>query len=283
MRHEGDIIEQTQDTVQTPKVTMRPVRKLNTIGRIKARIREFALAVLGLCVFAAGFAMGGGSLLSVLLVLAGVSIVAFAIMFWFFTPSRELSSDVCDAMAVANSRTINGILAAIPVKSSGIYVPSGQIGRIKVFLLFTDIAIDDVLPEAIGNRGISVVETARTKGVYVTPPGEGLLDYARSIGATFYPEGLEKEMRETMVSGLELARDIHVRQDGDRVSVALYDITNQGLCQELRKDDQQFCTRLGCPICSFAACMVAESMGRKARVSSVDVSGNEILMTYDLL
>lgn len=275
-------MEQRQETLQTSKVTSMPGRRPGFADSIKARLREIVMAILGLCVLAAGLATNNGSLLSALLPLAGICILTFAIMFWFFTPSRELRSEVCDALAVADSITINGLLATMPIKSNGVYVPSGQIGKTKVFLLLSDESGDNPMPEVTGNEGITMIEGGQTNGIYVTPPGEGLLEHAKALGASFNPEYMEKEMRESMVDALELASDLRIRRDGDHVSVALYNIANKGLCQALRKEEPEACARLGCPVCSFAGCMVAESTGKKTRINGVDVSGDRILLTYDL-
>ena len=99
------------------------------------RLAGMALAALGFCVLAAGLLTNNGSMLSALLPLAGICIVALAIMSWFFTPSRELRSEVCDAMALTDAVTINRLVATMPLKSNGVFIPSGQIGKIKVFLV----------------------------------------------------------------------------------------------------------------------------------------------------
>ena len=81
-------------------------------------------------------------------------------------------------------QSIGRILARESIKSRGIYEPS------KI-------------------RGIVVVfpGTASGKAIDLVPPGYGLYQYARSIGASFTEEGIDNEVKDLLKNSLELVSD----------------------------------------------------------------------------
>ncbi len=242
------------------------------------------LAVIGIIVLSVGYITNNGSLMSALLVLTGISVLSIAVMFYFFSPSRLLRTDVCDAMTLSNAMTINKILSAVLVNSNGVYVPAVNGRSTKVYIQLTDGPDKGYISPAIGeSEDISFIHGAGgVKGIYLTPPGEGLLKYAKSIGASFYSDGLEKEITDVMANSLELAARVKVKCDGKRVNVEMKNIANKGMCAAIRKDNSLLCTRAGCPICSFVGCMVAESYGMNARIDSVKVDRDAVKVSYEL-
>ncbi len=100
------------------------------------------------------------------------------------------------------------------------------------------------------------------------PPGYRLLAYLREIGATFTDEGLENEMKDALENSLELAGRVTVRREGDDVFVTLGDLANEGMCAAVRKENPGTCTQTGCPVCSLAACMIAEGTGLPVRIDA---------------
>ncbi len=250
----------------------------------KRWLPEILLAMVGTAVFIIGSAMSNNPAMSALLVLAGICVLSFSIMFYFFSPTRELKSEVYDAASISNALIVGNILTALKIQGNGVYVPASRVGRTMVFLPQSDEGFGQHLPPGIEkSRGLAFVQAPGARGVYMVPPGEGLMEYAKSIGATFYPEGLEKVMRDIMVNGTELASYASARREGDRVSVVLKNIAYQGMCRAIREDSPSVCQWTGCPVCSFAGCIVAECMDMNARVEGVDVDGNAIKLTYRLI
>ncbi len=134
----------------------------------------------------------------------------------------------------------------------------------------------------IGYRSLNSDGTC-VKGIFLTPPGYGLLMYSRRIGASFTPEGLGNKVHDVMVRGLELADRVEVKYASDHVRVSVHDIKNSAMCDSLRKKSHKLCEQVGCPICSMVSCMVVECMGRRAIVKGVHVDGKRIDLDYRLL
>jgi hypothetical protein len=55
------------------------------------------------------------------------------------------------------------------------------------------------------------------------------------------------------------------------------------MCAAIRKDSPGTCTQVGCPVCSFVACAIAEGTGRMVRIESVSVKGKALNATFKLV
>jgi hypothetical protein len=115
------------------------------------------------------------------------------------------------------------------------------------------------------------------------PPGYGLLSCSRLLVPALTEDDLEDEFADLMVNGMELARKADLRRDGELVIVTMTDLANAGMCSAIRRENPRLCTQTGCPICSFAACMVADGTRRRVRIEGVDVNGNVVKATFRLL
>ncbi len=223
-----------------------------------------------------------GSATSMLLLLSGIGVIVLAVLLYFFSPSRYLMADVGGAMAISDVLSLNAALSSLLVTSRGIHVPSAQAGSPKLYMPLSG----DITPEQLASLkpGSAVFDVSGDiKGITLSPPGRGLLVYAQSIGASFSAEGLENEVKDVMENGLELADKVNVHHEGGKVSVRMDGLSVAQMCIAIRKEDAGICSRTGCPVCSFVACMIAEGTGSKVRVESLKNEGGAIIVTYELI
>ena len=216
---------------------------------------------IGLIILALWLAFNNGSWVSTLILLQGISIVCLSILLYFVSPARHLSSEISDAMALANMRSIGRILSSGPSRARGIYEPANGQDPVRV-----------VFPDAPAAKGSGLV-----------PPGSGLYQYARSIGASFTEEGIENEMRDLLKNSLELAADASVAIYEDQAWVTLKGLVNSGLCASIRKEDKRICCRIGCPICSLVGCVIVDATKRKARIARINVKDDYVYIFFELM
>lgn len=242
---------------------------------------SLALALLGALVTGFWLITNDGSTTSMLLLLAGISLLALSVILFFFSPSRYLRDDVSDALGLSNTLALHKVLSSLMVQSKGVYISDGPHGPVKVFLPLSALDGGEVASIVPGSGVFNVA--GPIKGISLVPPGYGLFRYAVRIGAVFTDEGIENEIKDVMERGMELASSVNVKREGDRVVVSLRSIVNQGMCRSIRSEDPGICLRTGCPICSFAACMVSAGTGKKVRLDHVSVNGGTIHLTYELI
>lgn len=225
---------------------------------------SFVLALLGVLVFGFWLYTNDGSTTSTLLLLAGITLLSIAIMLYYFTPARYVREEISDAMAISSLISLNRVLSSSLVEPRGIYVPSDEKGIVKLFL-----------PLANADQA--------DKGLTLQPPGFGLYVQARSIGAAFTTEGLDHQIKDVLVNGLELAGSVSIKPWGNLYVVEMHYLMNADLCRRVREENPAICTKTGCPICSSIACMIAEGTGRKVWIGSVRVEGEKITTTYEVI
>lgn len=265
-------------TTETDETDM-PVVIKDTRVRGRLLIASAAMLLLGLALFGASYASGLSHTWSIFLAIAGIAVVLMAILFFYFSPSKFLRDDVCDASCLTNTEFMYRTLLPLAV-SRPVYVPAVISGDRRTLLLVSGGSDRETVPDAAGmyvhDRGFG------EKGIYVVPPGYGLMEHARRLGATFTAEGLEDEMRDVLVNGFELAGKVAVEKSQDHISVELRNVAGATLCATLRKRAPGICTSTGCPLCSFAGCMVAEGTGRKTVLDEANARGKTIRLSFRL-
>jgi hypothetical protein len=269
-------------------------RKLDAQNRWAIRPAALALFVLGMALvvlwFAFEYTANNGDIqamlisvsgMSMLLLLAGVAVIALAILLYFLSPARFLRAEVADALTLSGAANLEKLLSSLLIEARGIYIPAAQAGTTKLFIPVSGEPDLSVLPPATG--GIFVTPGKGAGGIMLEPPGYRLLAYVRDIGATFTDEGLENEMKDALENSLELAGRVAVRREGDDVLVTMGDLANDGMCAAIRKESPGTCTQTGCPVCSLVACMIAEGSGRMVRIERIGVKGKTVSAVFKLV
>jgi hypothetical protein len=243
---------------------------------------SIALAIFGLLTLLLWYLTRDESTMSTILMLAGISIVVLACMLYMLSPPRYLQSETADAIALSNTLNVHKLLSLLLIESKGIYVPADDTGLMRVFIPISkngEMNIGSLRP---GNETLSV-SSSGVKGISLTPPGYELFRYAQSIGMSFTRENMETKIQDVMENGMELASSVKITSEGDRIHVTMRNITDRDLCNRIRIEAPGICSRIGCPVCSCVACMIAKGTGRSVRIESVSVDGNTINMAYELV
>jgi hypothetical protein len=267
-----------------PKRSMRESNKRmnrQAASQIHRRIHwaSIMLAIFGLAIMAYSFT-SAVPMLSSMLAIAGISVVLVAVLLYLVSPTRLIDGDLYNASVVSSVSLTNSLLIPLAGEARSVYVPSSCVGTTKVFIRANN---DDYSKLFRSSADIVGISDAGKNGFFLTPPGYGLYEYARNLGASFTDEGMELEIRDTIVKGLELASRVTVSRHGDTVSVHLYDTVGSSMCHALRQKDAKACCLVGCPICSCISCMVVESTYRRAMVMQIKANGKAIDLTYKLL
>jgi hypothetical protein len=251
-------------------------RRLDAQNRLAIRPAALGLFAFGAVILAFWLVTRSDSTQSSLLLLAGLTVGAVAILLYYLSPSRFLRGEVADAVAITGVLNQGKILSSLLIEGRGIYVPASEAGATKVF-----VPVSDTITDVPASGGIFVGGAG--KGVLLDPPGYGLLSCSRLITPALTEEDLENEIADLMVNGLELVRQAAAKREGGLVTVTMTDLANAGMCAAVRKENPRLCTGTGCPICSFAACLVSEGTRRRVRIESVEASGKVVTATFRLL
>lgn len=251
-------------------------------GKVRRRLMaaSAALLVFGFALLWKSFDVGMDRTVSMLLTIAGATGVMLAILFYYLSPAKFLRHDVCDAMCATSVEFMYNTLKPFTAGKCT-YVPPDPSGDKHTLQLLSGGAGRDTLPTVAGMR--VQPRGFGEKDIFIVPPGYGLMEHARRLGATFTDEGLEDEIRDVLANVFELAGPVKVDRKQDSISVELHGVASHALCKSLRKKDPGICSRLGCPLCSFVACAVAEGTGRRVTLDQASARGKTIRLTFSLV
>src|SRR5512138_1456876 len=90
------------------------------------RPAALVLALFGFAILAFWYLTNDGSNIAMLVMLAGVGVLAIAVLLFFLSPSRYISDEVADAIALSSIRNIRRMLSAMMMDAPGIYVPASE-------------------------------------------------------------------------------------------------------------------------------------------------------------
>ena len=257
-------------------------RKLAEQNRWAIRPTVTWLSLLGAGILVFWYMTNNGSSMSLVVFLTGVTLVSSSVMLYFLSPASYLRAEVSDGEVLANTMNVGKILSSMLIEAKGVHLPASQAGEMKVFI-----------PASHGQRlsfetikasgGIFVLPADGARGILLDPPGYGLLRHARQLGISFSDIELEREIKDVLEKGMELANVAAVTRVNDEVHVSLRNLANNGLCTSIRKERPGLCTQIGCPVCSFIACAIVEGTGRPVRIKSISVEGKYLQAVFELL
>jgi hypothetical protein len=251
-----------QQCVQAFKPPQNRLKRMwEAVSRRSLKTAALVTFAFGAIILATGLVSKNASTVSVLLQLQGIGLMCLSILLYFVSPARSVGCEISNAMTLANMQSIGRILSSERIKSRGIYEPAKDKDPIKV-----------VFPNKQTRNGRDLV-----------PPGYGLYQYARSIGASFTEEDIENELKDLLKNSLELASDVSATIYLDRVWVTISGLATSGLCASLRKEDTKLCCQIGCPICSLVGCIIVDATKSKARIAFVNVKGDNVYVLFELL
>lgn len=267
--------------MKTQRDTLR--QKLYKHSKWGLKPTAVGIAIIGIVVLGIWAISRDASATSMLMFLTGISVICIGLIMYYLSPYRHIRSEVCDAISISNVTNLNKVLSSLLIASKGIYLPAGQGGHTKVFIpVSAEIGFEG--PDDLATTtGIFSFSGKRVNGIVLEPPGQGLLTYSWNMGAMFTADGLEHEIKDLLENGLEIASKVNVFIDDNTVRVTMERVAIEGMCASVRREDPALCEQIGCPLCSFIACIVADGTGRKARIEKIIADRGKIDLTVELI
>ncbi len=254
-------------------------------GRVRRRLKIAAAisTLVGVALLAVPFVTDHYPLTPGFFVIAGISVILLSILLYYLSPAKFLRTDVCDAMCVTGTGFMYEVVGPMASGNRCVYIPSGVNGDVRILLSFSEGRGEKSPKDKPDDSSGSHRTDQGMREISITPPGYGLLEHAKHLGAAFTPDNLEDEIRDVLVNGFELAGGVKVKKSGSEVTIEMRNTAIHSMCRKLRGNKTGLCESIGCPLCSFATCMVVEGTGKKAIINGTRVKGKTIWLSLSLI
>jgi len=190
---------------------------------------------------------------------------------------RESNMFICALM--------DKIIKNLGYESKGIYLPPKTLKGLMVSLVFMPKKNKIIIPP-VQTSGESDLFSKNPEGIYLPSPGSNLFNLFREwVGKD--PSGLTlsevgDKLTAFLIENLELVKNAHVEFKDDRFLVRFIDPVYMELCEEIRGTFQT-CSQVGCPFCSFVACLLTQVTGHPVLIDHISYGEKEIETSYQIV
>ncbi len=206
--------------------------------------------------------------LSAFYVSSFLAIFGTALLFWvvillYITPVKHVPLALLNASANLNESNIERALTEFNLTENGIYLPPKNLGKEVSSLVFVPRTRQIALPNPEENTEKLSLESGN--GIFITPPGLALSQFfEKEIGDSFTkidPVELRKILPKLLVEVLEIAEDIEVKMEENRIIVEVTGSLFNSLCSETDSQPRTH-AQVGCLLSSALACVLAKATGK---------------------
>ncbi|MEM3769706.1 MAG: hypothetical protein QXG76_00790 [Candidatus Bathyarchaeia archaeon] len=217
-----------------------------------------------------------------ILAFIGLALAFWGALFFFVKPARYAQSSLLALTATSTYTTIDRIIKDLKFKGKSYYIPpSPQADSHE----YSQGLKDPVVFIAGDSRGILPLEEAveskfllkNPHGIYITPPGLGLLkqfekELRKDLSKLKLTE-LCKILPPLIVDNLQLAKNIEMQARDSHVYLKILNSTYMDLY--ITEEKLKSIYFLGCPLISAIACAVAKTSGKTVTVEGQKVSNDK--------
>lgn len=244
---------------------------------------------LGLVFIILGLVSFGVSALFRTLTIAGLGLGIFliGILMAYLPLLPSIPTELIGEALMPAMNNLEAFLRSFELTTAATYLPpKDDLAPPSVFIPLSG---QGTLSEAdrLASTGFLVTsEENHVNGVLIEPPGAGLLAMLERESSQNFSNlpfaDLEDALRSGIVEVLELASSVHLSFENSRGQFQLKGDVLWKVNERLAKETPIVCERIGCPICSLAACVMAKSSHRNVKLIEARHSKNAHNATFEL-
>lgn len=219
---------------------------------------------------------------SSILAFSGLGLTLWGALLLFIKPTKYVKAILLDSTVLSSLKAMDRVIADSDLRGKAVYLPPNHLHAPKGGIVFIPSKEKLVIPT------VDVVEEKEVfldnpKGICLTPPGLGLADlYENELAKDFTKADLnylQRNLPKLFVEDLEIAEDLEMNIEGDRIRVIITGSIYQNLCDGVRELSKIFGS-IGCPLCSSIAVALTRTTGRPLIIEKTEVSENEKIEAY---
>jgi hypothetical protein len=256
-----------------------PRRRLNVKRSMFKKI-GYALLYYGIIILAASFLYN-----STVLAFIGLGLILWGALFSITRSSKYINMKFFDSVNASLLMAIDEALREMKYAYKGVYLPPQGLEDFKDLTLL-------IPNKEMAQLGIESIIQGKAPGnphgMYITPPGQGLLAlYEEEMGTDFSRTALndlEDNMAKVLIEKLEILEKIEITIHENEVNVKMIGSNIGDLCNQLTLKTE-VCQRIGDPLSSSIACVLTKVTSKAVIIEKLNPSsdGNKVDISYRLL
>jgi len=216
---------------------------------------------------------------SSILAFIGLGLTLWGALLTYVKSNNYVKAVFINSMTFSSLKAIDEILNELEVKGKAVYLPTRDVekpNRGEVFISKKKGSL--IIPK----------EGEPSEGIYITSPGADLADlYEKRLGKEFIEADLEylkERFPKLFIEDLEIAEDLEMNVEDNRVEVKIEGNIHWSLCKKISKLER-ICNSIGCPLCSSIAIALARASGKPVAIGEKKFSkkGDRLEIEYLIL
>lgn len=246
---------------------------------------------------ASGFitlALGAASLIaSVLYASQILAFIGLGLVFWgailtYIQTEEYVKGSLLPATSLSALETLNQIMEELGCKEKAIYLPPKYLADPEANKAYIPKNRESALPTPKQTQGKeNRFFLQNPQGIILTPPGSELTKlFEKTLETSFTKldlQNLQLNLPKLLIEDLEIAQNLDVTVENDKVTVTIENSAYQGLTEEAAKLSKLY-ESLGCPLSSAIACAIAKATGKPVTIEKQQIiDENKVLKIEYLL
>jgi len=213
---------------------------------------------------------------SSILAFIGLGLIFWGMILLYIKPENYVKENLLDKTTLPSLTNLNQIVKELGYKGKGVYLSPKYFKGFESSKVYINTRKDMKLPptKKIQDEEDKIF-IKNPNGILITSPGLELKRlFEKKLGTNFTRvnfQYLEQNISKLLVEDLEIAREVEIERENDRVFVKIENSIYQAMCKEAKKLSKIHCS-LGCPLCSAIACALAEATGKSVVIEKEQTS-----------
>lgn len=226
---------------------------------------------------------------SLILAFIGLGLVLWGAIFFYISAEIYVKETLLNKTTLPSLANTVSLLSELGYRGKGVYLPPKYLKDLESSKVYISAQEDLKLPslEKLSNEENSVF-FKNPGGALITAPGAELAAlFEKTLDTSFAAVDLqyiEQNMPKLLIEDLEIAKNVEIETEKDKVYVKIENSIYKNLCQEARRLGN-ICDSLGCPLCSAIACAITKATGYPVILQGGQTTedGQTIYMEYHIL
>jgi len=215
---------------------------------------------------------------SSILAFIGLGLVFWGALLFYIKPENYIKETLLDRTTLPSLISLNQMIKELGYKSKAVYLPPKYFKGFESSKIYISAQEDMKLPPSKKTQSEQdKMFIKNPNGALITPPGIELKRlFEKTLGTNFVRvdlQYLEQNIPKLLIEDLEIAQEVEIKTQNDRVFVQIINSIFQSICKEARKPSKIYCS-LGCPLCSAIACALAEATGKSVVIEKEQTGDN---------